>query len=187
MENEINLIEFVVEDDVANAKSEKIIKRVGMENQFGYEDFYNYCRRENNFFKCAKKMELFQDNSKIGQYAPFMGRYSRYQHMDRDQMKSYFVWRTKVRDGFIEQIDASYLFVYIYELIHLVGVNSAEEGFSKLMFLWENAVEFEPRLTIYLQDWMVDFVEYYNLPLNHLEHPMLKTREVGREGDTQMS
>jgi hypothetical protein len=42
MENEINFIEFVVEDDVANSKSEKIIKRVGMENQFVYEDFYTF-------------------------------------------------------------------------------------------------------------------------------------------------
>lgn len=196
MENEINFIEFVVEDNVANSKPEKIIKRVGMENQFVYEEFLRFCRWENGFYECAKKMEFFKDNSNIRKYEPFMAYSPRYSDMDIYKMKSYFVWRTKMRDGFVEQISTSYIFVYIYELLHLIGVNNAEEGFSKLMFLWENEVSLgfgpihrnisfeENTLTYYLQHWMVDFVEYYNLPLNCLEHPILKTLEMSRKDDT---
>ncbi|MBK8637870.1 MAG: TerB N-terminal domain-containing protein [Chromatiaceae bacterium] len=120
-------------------------------------------------------MESFNDNSNIERYAPFDQILPRYNHMNMDQMKSYFIWRTKVRNKIVEPISISYVHVYIYELLHLVGVGSAEIGFSKLVFLWENAVIFAPGISESLARWMIDFVEYYNLPINYLEHPMLKS------------
>lgn len=58
--------------------------------------------------------------------------YPTYRAMNTNQLRGYFLWRTKVRRGDIQKTFLSFAFVYIYELLHLVGVSSAEEGFQKL-------------------------------------------------------
>lgn len=180
----MSLFEFEMKDNLANSKSEKIIVREETSNQLRYEEFHRYCHRYfSRFHTTAKRMASFKDNSNIEQYAPFEKVLPRYNDMNMDQIKSYFIWRTKVRNGIVEPISISYVYVYIYELLHLVGVSNAEKGFLKLIFFWENAVVFAPEISESLATWMTDFVEYYNLPINYLEHPMLKSHILSYESD----
>ena len=83
--------------------------------------------------------------------------------MNDAQLRGYFSWRTKVRRGIVEQTSLSFVFVYLYELLNLIGVTCAEEGFVMLKEFWETYREYEPFIDRYVKQWLVDYVVFYNL------------------------
>jgi len=120
--------------------------------------------REKYFIKQARFMEDYEDD--FSEYVPFQEFYPTYVIMNDRQLRFYFSWRTRIRKGEYTEADVSYIFVYIYELLALVGCSSAEEGFRKLWQL-HNLVEenCEKKSTVlhYLNKWLFDFVVYYGL------------------------
>ena len=128
------------------------------------------------FYRQAKLMESFEDNyannEAFHMYYPF------YQHMGYEQLRTYFTWRTKFRKGEVYPISVSYMFVYVYELIHNIGVADPSEGLDMLLLVWEKCLDFAPVLESYLPDWFKDYHIYYNLPHDFTaflkEHDMFK-------------
>ena len=113
------------------------------------------------FYKQGKFMEDFQDNY---EYTGEFFRYCpTYQSMSDRQLRGYFTWRTKVRQGIIERTSLSFVFVYIYELINGIGIDSPMDGYIKLKTLWEAYSPIEPKINRYLAQWLKDYVIYYNL------------------------
>ncbi len=89
--------------------------------------------------------------------------YPTYRSMNTKQLRGYFSWRTKTRKGDIRKTSLSFAFVYIYELLHLVGVGSAEEGFEKLSEFGKVYGGIDSRITPYVSRWLRDFAVYYDL------------------------
>ncbi|MCL2202965.1 MAG: TerB N-terminal domain-containing protein [Defluviitaleaceae bacterium] len=91
----------------------------------------------------------------------FSAFYPYYQRMGYEQLRTYFTWRTVVRGGAYPFVGASYLFLYIYELLSCIGVAGPEEGLRRLVALWRPYREAVPALNQYLPGWIKDFHIYY--------------------------
>lgn len=113
------------------------------------------------FYHQGKLMEHFREDF------PFSDRvtcyYPTYQQLSDHELRGYFSWRTKYRDGVIERTSTSFAFLYIYELLNLIGVSSPAEGFQKLSEFRERYAHWDETILRYLNIWMNDFVVYYGL------------------------
>ena len=117
--------------------------------------------REVIFLHQAKMMEDYEDDFEymrdIPAYQPT------YESLTDEQLRGYFGWRTKVRKGMLEKAPQAFAFIYMYELINLVGVDSAEQGFHQLMDFTDSYGCIDPSITPYAEQWLIDFVLYYEL------------------------
>ncbi len=102
----------------------------------------------------------------------FAGTFSRYyptyEAMSNSELRGYFAWRTKVRHGTIERDSLSFAYLYLYELIHLVGVESPQAGFEAMRAFGNQYGRFDARFARTYQRWLKDFVIYYGLDPNLL-------------------
>ena len=119
------------------------------------------------FCKQGKYMEDFCDSFDrpvaCNRYFPT------YRDLTLPQLRTYFTWRTGVRKGEIKETSLSYAFLYIYELLNLIGVKNAEEGFLKLKDFCEKYSELDMRIVPYTVIWLTDFAAYYGIPHNLTE------------------
>jgi len=116
------------------------------------------------FYKQGMFMKDFTDNysgnKQFSQYFP------NYQLMGYEQLRTYFTWRTEVRNGNVTDISVSYAFLYIYELLSNIGVNDSQDGLDKLMFFWKNFRIYDKTIDKYVLRWLKDYYIYYELPLS---------------------
>jgi len=114
------------------------------------------------FYKQARFMEDFTDdyngNANFNMYFPY------YQNMGHDYLRTYFTWRTKVRQGDIQQISLSYIFLYIYELLSGIGTSDPNDGLEKLLAIWDAFADDKPPIAKYLSKWLKDYHIFYELP-----------------------
>ncbi|WP_434751364.1 TerB N-terminal domain-containing protein [Paenibacillus amylolyticus] len=94
---------------------------------------------------------------------PFMSYWPTYGVMNDAQLKWYLYWRTEVRQGIYLDVDLSYLFVHVYELINGIGWLQPEDGYHQLKRLWLNYRERLPQFHVYMQEWVVDYVLVHDL------------------------
>ncbi len=113
------------------------------------------------FVRQGRLMADYEDDFSYS--GTFFRYYPTYQLMSDVQLRGYFTWRAKVRRGQVEYIPVSFVFVYIYELLNLIGADSPEEGFEKLVWFREAYTPFDGSVAHYLKDWLVDFAAYYGL------------------------
>ncbi len=113
------------------------------------------------FYHQAKAMEDFEDDF------PYKGDFVRYtptyQVFTNDQKRGYFTWRADVRKGITSEAPTPYIFLYIYELLNLIGVKNAEDGFALLRDFYENFKEICPAIEPYISTWLSDFAAYYGV------------------------
>lgn len=93
----------------------------------------------------------------------FMSYFPSFRDMSVAQLQSYFAIRRQLRLGKFPDVSLSYIFVYIYETLMKVGVNTAEEGYEILCEINEGYRKTEPKLSRYLTPWIRDYVVYNNL------------------------
>lgn len=117
--------------------------------------------RQEIFLRQARLLADFEDDY------PYLGDpvryYPTYQSLTDEELRGYFTWRPKIRSREVAPAPLTFVFLYIYELINLVGVSCAEDGYKQLLFLWRNAASFGGKVSQYLASWLKDFVIYYNL------------------------
>lgn len=145
--------------------------------------FYNkQVKHENSkiFYRQAQFMKDFEDN--YDKIIPFSSYFPYYQSMNYEQLRTYFTWRTKVRQGNIENTSISYAFIYIYELLNNIGVDNAVDGLDKLVFFWESFKKFDMTIDKYLIKWIKDYYIYYELP-NSFKDFLLKNELQGHYPD----
>lgn len=133
--------------------------------RFNYSRFFDWSvQRENarSFYKQAVFMKDFRDD--YPEEVPFSSYFPTYQMMGYEQLRTYFTWRTKVRDGILEPTSLSYVFLYLYELLNNVGVDSPREGRDKLVAFWRDYQEFDAAVDRYVLKWLKDYHIYYDLP-----------------------
>lgn len=89
--------------------------------------------------------------------------YPTYQSLTNRELRAYFSWRTKWRKGDQREGSFCFAFLYIYELLHLVGASDAEDAYSKLLAFYNDYAVFNSEVTTYLDKWLLDFIVYYRL------------------------
>lgn len=128
------------------------------------------------FYRQAQFMAHYEDDFQVS--APFSTYFPSYQMMGYEQLRTYFSWRTKVRKGVVEPIAASYVYLYLYELLNNVGVESGSEGLSRLLMVWERARGFVEKLDRYLKEWVKEYfvVKNFDCSFDQLlgENPFLQ-------------
>lgn len=114
------------------------------------------------FYEQGMFMKDFEDYyTKAVAYSAY---FPYYQMMGYEQLRTYFSWRTEVRKGFVEKTSLSYAYLYLYELLSNIGVESPEEGLEKLMFFWKEYREYDASIDKYVRHWLKDYHIYYELP-----------------------
>lgn len=157
---------FVADENLQNSqyKNEQIKKRESSDNSaYALFDKMRKISEEGSFFfskedvfiKEGKYMETFTDN--YNGYMAFQEYYPTYNSMNDNQLRTYFTWRTKIRNGVLTQTSLSYVFVYIYELINNIGVINSNEGIEKLIWLLKNYQKIENKIKEYLVEWIKDY------------------------------
>lgn len=113
-----------------------------------------------SFYEQARQMVDYTDDADVVMFKSY---YPTYRDMTVAQMRSYFSLRRMWRQGKYIDAPLSYIFVYVYELLMQVGVDSAEEGYELLMELRQAYGGQGSRLDFYLEPWLRDYVVYHNL------------------------
>jgi hypothetical protein len=121
-----------------------------------------HLRHEERFYKQGLFMADFEDDYR--EHKDFSQYYPTYQMMGYEQLRTYFTWRTAVKNGDIRETSLSYAFVYVYELLNNIGVESPQTGLDKLTAFWQAFREFDDTLDKYIKKWLSDYHEYYDLP-----------------------
>lgn len=133
---------------------------------------------EQSFVEQAQ--EFSTKTVKQASFTPFMAYWPTYGSMTGSQSHWYFYWRGKVRCGEYPHTDLSYIFLYVYELINLVGCRSPLEGYQKLMDVWRAYRASFSKLDRYLADWVSDFVLVHGLDVPADEISNLCSYPVGQ-------
>ncbi len=116
----------------------------------------------------AKANEYADVTQERAGYLPYWSMYPNYAYMSKSQLSWYFYWRNMTRQQNYLPTDMAYVLLYIFELIHQVGVKSPEEGYEALVSLWRHYRGHFRLLDEYVIEWLVDYRIVYNLP-NPLE------------------
>ncbi len=131
---------------------------------FRSSHFYNQkMQRENSrlFYRQGMFMKDFRDAYE--KVVPYSSYYPNYQMMGYEQLRTFFTWRSAVREGRVEHVSLSYAFLYIYELLNNIGVDSPEEGAEQLVFFWDAFRVYDKSVDKYMSRWLKDYYIYYEL------------------------
>lgn len=114
------------------------------------------------FYKQGVFMQDFTDDYEDA--AEYSSYFPNYQMMGYEQLRTYFTWRTKLRQGVVEKTSLSYAYLYLYELITNIGVTDPLEGLEQLMWFWQEYRELDAALDNHVPAWIKDYHIYYDLP-----------------------
>ena len=113
------------------------------------------------FYHQGKFIEKIVDNK---EYKGSFVRYNpTYQLMTNDQLRGYITWRTLVREGNVREAPVAFAYLYVYELINLIGVNDPAEGFKALCKFRDDFGIYDASLERYISTWICDFAAFYNV------------------------
>ncbi|MCI9219813.1 MAG: hypothetical protein HFH94_08770 [Lachnospiraceae bacterium] len=132
---------------------------------FSNSKFYDKRIQQENarlLYRQGMFMKDFEDS--CDRNLPYSAYFPTYQMMGYGQLRTYFTWRTKVRQGDILQTSLSYVFLYLYELLNNIGVESPQEGMERLMLLWDAYRVYDESIDKYVLRWLKDYHIYYELP-----------------------
>ena len=115
-----------------------------------------------NFYRQGQMVADYEDD--YDQIYELRRYYPDYHAMNGHQLRTYFTWRTQLRQGKFTVSSTSYAYVYIYELLNNIGIKDPNDGFQKLLeFDQKYADSYGQRMKDYLHQWMQDYVLYYGL------------------------
>ncbi len=118
----------------------------------------------------AEQARRYADRTETqAEHVPFVEYWPQYESMTPAQQKWYFYWRARARAREVVPTDLSYIFVNVYEALHLAGFDSARAAFEHLVWLWENYRDLQPKLDRYLVDWLADFAALHDVEMTPLE------------------
>lgn len=117
--------------------------------------------RSRMFFDQARLLADYEDDY---EYSKNVVRYyPTYQALGNQELRGYFSWRAKWRKGNLQKTSLSFAFIYIYELLHLIGCSDPYGAYEKLSAFARDYAKFDSKISSYLKKWLMDFVVYYKL------------------------
>ena len=109
-----------------------------------------------------------------------------YQDMTKAQLKWYFYWRNHIRNGNFLSTQIGYIILYIYEIINDIGTQDHQEGYKRLLAIWEYYRIDNPELDEYLPEWIVEYSILKEIPVDGIEklyHNILKRLDRREQRD----
>ncbi|WP_454191437.1 TerB N-terminal domain-containing protein [Paenibacillus sp. Marseille-Q7038] len=158
---------IMMPEDTLKRKGNLVVSPQTFERDADWEKQFMFLTREQTFVKQAREFE-----SVVCSEAPFVSYrayWPTYEQMSSAQKKWYFYWRKEVKQGRYPDTDLSYLFLYIYELIHGVGWTAPEEGLALLDEVWFGYGEREKKIDTYMREWIYDFCLVHGLEMPYKE------------------
>ena len=140
----------------------KRIKQMRQMYEYGKE---SYSAKAKNFYRQGMFMQDYIDS--IPWTEEFNCYYPTYHDMSVTQLRGYFSWRSKVRNGVLEQISSSAVYVYLYELLNEIGCTSPEDSFQKMIAFRKRYLDSrfaDHRVISNLNTWMKEFAVLHSLP-----------------------
>lgn len=113
------------------------------------------------FLKQGKLLAGYEDDYVYEK--PVLRYFPTYQALSDQELRGYFTWRTGLRRGDVQKTELSFAFLYIYELLNQIGVESPEEGYRKLLSFRDSYGKLDDRILPYLHRWLADYPVYYRL------------------------
>ena len=113
------------------------------------------------FYQQAKVLEHYEDDYVFPREA--IHYYPTYASLTDEELRGYFGWRTRWRRGDKQKTSLSFAFIYIYELLHLIGCDCALNGFQTLFAFMNEYGALDPKILSYCRVWLRDMVIYYGL------------------------
>lgn len=89
--------------------------------------------------------------------------YPTYQALSDQELRGYFSWRTKLREGELRETSRSFAFLYIYEIINRTGAEDDMEGYRRLLAFRDAYGQIDSAVLPYLNQWIGDYAVYYRL------------------------
>jgi len=86
-----------------------------------------------------------------------------YQSLSDEELRGYFSWRTKTRLEVYEKAPLTFAYIYLYELLNLIGCESPEESFEKMYSFVLKYSETDDGIKKYAYTWMFDFAVFHGL------------------------
>jgi len=126
-----------------------------------------YADHSKIFYDQAVFMKDFEDD--YSDFTSFSSYFPYYQRMGYEQLRTYFTWRTEVRNGNIAPTSTAYAFLYIYELLNQIGVTDPQDGLNQLITFWQEFREHDKlaqevkEIDQHLIQWLKDYHIYYPL------------------------
>ena len=129
--------------------------------EYGHDSFQSKCR---NFYRQGMCMADYEDD------APWNGEWKHYfptyHDMNLRQLRGYFTWRARLRRGDYQPTASSFAYVYLYELLNGIGVDSPEDTLRKMRDFevgYLDAGIGDPGMRKYLHRWMLEFAVLHAL------------------------
>lgn len=144
----------------------RVIAPAAADRQMDWERSFRYLSREQQFVQMAR--ELVWETGEYVEFVPFQTYWPTYEQMTPPQLRWYKYWREEVRAGRYPDTDLSYLFVYLYELIHGFGWSTPVQGAGLIKQAWLGYRERYPKLDGYVREWLYDFAVVFGLELPDL-------------------
>ncbi|TEB05587.1 hypothetical protein Psch_02628 [Pelotomaculum schinkii] len=155
--------EIQLQGEPAPNKGVPIPQRTELTTNIGFRPQINISFRTGEQYFVEQAQNFSTKTVKQARFTPFMTYWPTYESMTSTQSQWYFYWRARVRCGEYPNTDLSYIFLYVYELINLVGCESPLEGYQKLMNVWRAYRALFPKLDRYLAAWVNDFILAHDL------------------------
>lgn len=110
--------------------------------------------------------EFMADFTDVYDYSEdFAKQYPIYSDLTTEQLRGYFSWRTRLRNGEFPSAPVPFIMIYACEIIHNIGVDSPEKGFEILLKLHKKYDSAKTQLSRLLADHIV----YYKLSEEYIK------------------
>ncbi len=167
-------------------KSEKITprepekplpERLEQLRELGYKNIFRYTTPELFYAQGTLAADYEDDEHFTGTSLHLVPTYS---SLSDRELRGYFGWRTRYRKGQVEKTPKTFLILYLFEILNLIGVPSPEEGYQRFLQVekdYENEL-LTSRST--LDEWKFHYCIYYNLKPAVMPEAAEKIRIVDR-------
>lgn len=112
--------------------------------------------------------------------------YPTYQSLTDQELRGYFSWRTQLRHGKLPRAPLSFAYLYIYELLNQIGCSGPPDALQKLRDFREQYGAVDAAVCGNLDEWIRDFVIYYDMDPALLPSSPLTETEAALYVLTQM-
>lgn len=122
---------------------------------------------EQLFVQQGRFMSEFTDD--FPEQVPCTRRMPMYYNLSNNELRCYFTWRTRYRQGMLPDTESPYLLLYACEIINQIGVASPKKGYDILVQLYDDYAVSNPDFAKKLLSWMPDYAAYYELPFRSMD------------------
>ena len=146
----------------ARRAEEELPEMLRRMRRIGSDDVHLLANEAALFVKQGESVRDFEDD--YGGRSVFMRYFPTYRRMNDRQLRTYFTWRAAVRRGDVRETSLSYVFVYIYEIINLIGFPDGASGIAALDGFVEKYKPIDRSILRYTARWRRDMAIYYGVP-----------------------